>query len=177
MNSFKDLNIDNSWILFLDRDGVINRRIIDDYVKNINEFDFLPGTLEAIAKFTEKFGRIFIVTNQRGIARGLMSKEDLAVVHEYMLKHIEEAGGKIDEIYFCPHDRDEDCGCRKPAPGMAHRAKKEFPEVDFSKSIMVGDSDSDIGFGKNAGMVTVKITTEEYDGLKAESLQDFASRI
>jgi len=177
MNSFKNLKIDGSWTLFLDRDGVINKRLIDNYVKNIDEFEFLPGVQEAIAKFSKFFGRIFVVTNQRGISRGFMSAEDLRLVNNFMLKNIEESGGRIDKIYFCPHDRDENCGCRKPAPGMAFNAKEEFPEVDFSKSIMIGDSVSDIGFGKNAGMITVQITSEEVEGLRAESLFDFASRI
>ncbi len=174
MPSFDDLKIDRSWTLFLDRDGVINKRLIDDYVKNIGEFEFLPGTEKAIARFSKIFGKIFIVTNQRGIARGLMSVKDLEVINGFMLKKIEEAGGKIDKVYFCPHDRDENCGCRKPSPGMAFKARQEFPGIDFSKSIMVGDTDSDIEFGKNAGMITVKITSEEVCGLRAASLEEFS---
>lgn len=160
MDDLKELNIDKTWSLFLDRDGVINIRLIDDYVKNIDEFQFLPGTPEAIAKFSKSFGRVFIVTNQRGIARGLMTKYDLQKVHDHMLKKLLKAGAKIDAIYFCPHDRDQGCGCRKPDIGMALKAKQEFPEVDFKKSIMVGDSNSDIEFGEKAGMHTVRITPD-----------------
>lgn len=168
MNSLNNINIDSSWSLFLDRDGVINKRLIDDYVKNTGEFEFLPGVVDAIAKFSKIFGKIFVVTNQRGIARGLMTEDDLQIVHDLMLKEIQKAGGRVDGIYFCPHDRNQDCGCRKPDVGMALKAKEEFPAVDFKKSIMVGDSTSDMEFGKNAGMITVRIN----DDL---SLDDFAA--
>ncbi len=177
MNSLNDLVIDSSWTLFLDRDGVINKRLIDDYVKNIAEFEFLPGAPEAIARFTKVFGKIFVVTNQRGIARGLMTVEDLGLVNDFMLRGIEEAGGRIDKVFFCPHDRDENCGCRKPDTGMAKQAKAEFPDVDFAKSIMIGDSTSDIEFGKKAGMVTIHITPGRAEGLKAESLSELAGML
>ncbi len=157
LSNLENLKIDKSWTLFLDRDGVINVRLIDDYVKNIGEFEFMPGVPEAIAKLSKIFGRVFVVTNQRGIARKLMTIEDLRQVNDYMLDGVKKAGGRINRIYFCPHDRNEGCGCRKPDTGMALQAKKEFPEVDFKKSIMVGDSTSDLEFGKNAGMYTVHI--------------------
>lgn len=160
MNKLSDLKIDNTWALFLDRDGVINKRLMDDYVKHVGEFEFLPGVPEAIAKFSKIFGKIFIVTNQRGIARGLMTADDLSAVHKYMLEGIQKAGGRIDRIFFCPHDRHENCGCRKPDLGMALKAKEEFPEIDFSKSLMLGDTGSDIKFGETAGMYTVLISDE-----------------
>ncbi len=160
LNYLSNLKIDRTWSLFLDRDGVINKRLIDDYVKNIAEFQFLPGVIEAVAGLSGIFGKIFIVTNQRGIAGGLMSIEDLGRVHGFMLGEIEKAGGRIDKIYFCPHDRDENCGCRKPDIGMALKAREDFPEVDFSKSVMVGDSASDLEFGEKAGMVAVHINDE-----------------
>ncbi|OGI00047.1 MAG: hypothetical protein A2Y25_09055 [Candidatus Melainabacteria bacterium GWF2_37_15] len=158
ISDLRNLKIDSSWSLFLDRDGVINKRLIDDYVKHTGEFEFLSGVLDAIAKFSGIFGKIFVVTNQRGIARGLMTVDDLKLVNDYMLQEIQKSGGKIDKVYFCPHDRGEDCGCRKPDIGMALQARQEFPDVDFSKSIMVGDSTSDMEFGKKAGMIIVRIT-------------------
>ncbi len=177
MQSFNDLRIDSSWTLFLDRDGVINKRLIDDYVKNIDEFEFLPGAQEAIAKLSCIFGKIFVVTNQRGVARDIITVEDVLLVNDYMLSKVEEAGGRINRVYFCPHERNENCGCRKPDIGMANKAKGEFSNVDFSKSIMVGDSPSDIKFGENAGMITVQITSEEIKSLKADSLYDFAQML
>lgn len=177
MQNFKKINIDKSWTLFLDRDGVINKRLIDDYVKNISEFEFLPGVQEAMIKFSEIFGKIFVVTNQRGIARGLMTTDDLSAVNGFMLTQVQKAGGNIDKIYFCPHDRDKDCGCRKPDIGMALKAKKDFPEIDFSKAIMVGDSTSDIKFGKKAGMITVYVTEKDGQGIRVNSLFDFAKML
>lgn len=177
MQKLNDLNIDKSWTLFLDRDGVINKRLIDDYVKNIDEFEFLPGVREAIAKFSGIFGRIFVVTNQRGIARKLMTEQDLLSVNNFMISNLKKTGGKIDKVYFCPHNRHENCGCRKPAIGMALKAKEDFPAISFEKSIMVGDSLSDIEFGKNAGMLTVHITPHEGEGVKAVSLYDFAKML
>jgi len=174
ITDIKELNIDKTWSLFLDRDGVINKRLVDDYVKIIEEFEFLPGVPEAIGKFSQIFGRVFIITNQRGIARELMTENDLNMVHEEMLKGITQAGGKIDRIYFCPHDRNQNCGCRKPAPGMAIKAKKDFPEIDFDKSIMVGDTSSDIEFGKSAGMYTIKVTAKETENFSVESLKNLA---
>lgn len=160
LSGIKNLKIDSSWTLFLDRDGVINKRLMDDYVKHTGEFEFLPGVPQAIARFSKIFGKIFIVTNQRGIARGLMTRDDLQKVHDFMLDGIEKAGGRVDKIYFCPHDRNEGCGCRKPDIGMALLAREEFPEVDFSKAIMVGDTGSDMKFGETAGMKTVLINDE-----------------
>ena len=156
--------IDTSWTLFLDRDGVINVRLIDDYVKNINEFEFLPGVLEAFKIFAEKFGRIIIVTNQQGVGKGLMTMQDVDQVNNFMQKEIEAQKGRIDKIYVCPQLKSDPNNFRKPSPRMAYMAQRDFPEIDFEKSIMIGDSNSDIEFGKNAGMYTILIG-DEFDSL------------
>ena len=156
----RTLKIDRTWTLFLDRDGVINKKLEDDYVKCLDEFEFLPGVLSTIPILNSLFARTLITTNQRGIARNLMTKEDLSIVHEYMLNEVQKFSGKIDKIYFCPHDRHENCGCRKPQPGMALQAQKDFPQIDFSKSLIIGDSISDMKFGKSVGMKTVFISKE-----------------
>ncbi len=117
--------------------------------------------MESLKIFSKIFGHIFIVTNQRGIARNVMSEKDLEIIHNKMMKVINDNGGKVDEIYYCPHDRDEECGCRKPDVGMAKKAKKEFPEINFNTSIIVGDSISDMKFGKELGMYNVFITTSQ----------------
>ena len=170
--------IDKSWTLFLDRDGVINVRLIDDYVKNINEFEFLPGVLEAFKIFAEKFGRIIIVTNQQGVGKGLMTLHDVEEVHKFMMKKIEAQQGRIDKIYVCPQLKSDPDNFRKPSPKMAYMAQHDFPEIDLDKSIMIGDSNSDIEFGRNAGMYTVLIgdepvKTSPHD--KFDSLIDFAT--
>lgn len=153
--------IDGTWTLFLDRDGVINVRLVDDYVKNINEFEFLPGVMEAFKIFSEKFHKIIIVTNQQGVGKGLMTIGDVNAVHDFMIKNIENQKGRVDAIYICPQLKSEPDNFRKPSPKMALMAKADFHEIDFSKSIMLGDSSSDIEFGKNAGMHTVLIGDEQ----------------
>ena len=155
--SLSHCHIDKSWTLFLDRDGVINRRIIDDYVKTLADFIFLEKVPESIKLLSKFFGRIFIVTNQQGIGKGLMTVDDLHLVHQYLVKEIESVGGRIDQIYFCPELAEANHPDRKPEIGMALKAKNDFPEINFSKSIMVGDSISDMEFGLNAGMKNVFI--------------------
>jgi len=164
----KDLNIDKSWTLFLDRDGVINYKIENDYVKNWSQFKFLPDALKAIRVLSKIFGKIIIVTNQRGIGRELMTKEDLREIHRKMLIEISKSGGRIDKIYYCPCNIDDNSRCRKPNTGMALQSKKDFPEIDFSKSIMIGDSLSDMEFGKKLGMLTILIS----ENLKHNSTMD-----
>lgn len=157
--SLKHLNIDRKWALFLDRDGVINKKIENDYVRNWEQFEFLPGVLEALKILSDIFGRIIIVTNQRGIGRGFMTEKDLEYIHRNMLNIFEASGIKVDAIYYCPHDYEREiCNCRKPDMGMGLQAKKDFPDIDFSRSIMVGDSRSDMEFGRSLGMFTVCIS-------------------
>lgn len=152
---------DKSWTLFLDRDGVINKRLMGDYVKRVEDFIFLPGAKEAIKQFSSVFGKIFVVTNQQGIGKGLMTHEDLRKVHEQMLEELKALDARIDAVYYCPALASENAACRKPNTGMAEQAKKDFPEIDFNKSLMVGDSPSDIEMGKRLAMQTAFIGAEE----------------
>lgn len=154
--------IDENWTLFLDRDGVINVRIIDGYVTKIEEFDFLPNVIEAFRIFKDKFKHVVVVTNQQGVGKGLMTESDVEKVHEYMIQEVRTNGGNIDKVYFCPQLKSETDNYRKPSPQMAFFAKNDFPEIDFSKSIMIGDMNSDIEFGKNAGMKTIFIGNNEH---------------
>lgn len=164
MNLFSKYQIDNSWTLFLDRDGVINRKLDNDYVKKWSEFEFLPGVLEAIKYFSLTFGRIVVVTNQQGIGKGIYSHEDLSVIHSNMLSEIIVSGGRIDKVYYCPNLASDNSIDRKPNAGMALKAKLDFPEIDFRKSVMIGDSMSDMEFGKRMEMVTYYITSKiEFD--------------
>lgn len=94
--------INEDWTLFLDRDGVINVRIIDGYVTKIEEFEFLPNVIDAFKIFKNKFKRIIIVTNQQGVGKGIMTIEDVETVHQFMIQQLENNGGKIDKIYMCP---------------------------------------------------------------------------
>ncbi|MEP7321080.1 MAG: HAD-IIIA family hydrolase [Saprospiraceae bacterium] len=157
----------SSWSLFLDRDGVINQRIPDDYVKSWDQFIFLPGVLKALQLLKPFFRHIFIVTNQQGVGKGLMSGTELLHIHKNLKKVVRKHGGWIEEIFYCTELSISQPSCRKPAIGMGLAAKKKYPDIDFSQSIIVGDSGSDIAFGKNLGMVTVFIA-EHDDKLQAD---------
>ncbi|QQR96891.1 MAG: HAD-IIIA family hydrolase [Sphingobacteriales bacterium] len=150
--------IDKTWTLFLDRDGVINKDKDGSYIFNYAEFEFLEGVLNAIQKCSNIFGRIIIVTNQRGIGKQLMSINDLDAIHQNMKNEIEAANGKIDAIYYAPNIDSKDFH-RKPNPGMALLAKHDFQEIDLNKSIMVGNNYSDMQFAKNAGMYSIFVKT------------------
>jgi D-glycero-D-manno-heptose 1,7-bisphosphate phosphatase len=154
--------VDKSWTLFLDRDGVLNHDKDNDYIRNWEEFRFYDETLEALSILSAVFGRIVIVTNQKGVGRGLMTEADLTNIHGNMSLAITAAKGRIDKIYYCS-DLSDESPDRKPNPGMASRAKADFPEIDFAKSIIVGNRLSDMGFGRNAGIHTVFVNTTHPD--------------
>lgn len=124
--------------VFLDRDGVINAKAPEgDYVKSWSEFNFLPGALDGLRALAEHGLRIVVVTNQRGIARGVMTEDDLADIHARMRSAVESAGGRIDAIYHCPHAGG--CNCRKPAPGMLYAAARDHPNLRLEHSALIGD--------------------------------------
>ena len=150
--------IDKTWTLFLDRDGVINHEKHKDYIHTWDEFYFYDGVKEAIAIFAKKFRHIIVITNQRGIGRGLTKLEDVQLIHKNMTSEIESAGGRIDRIYFCP-DPDETSPDRKPNTGMGLQAVKDFAGIDLGKTIMVGNTLSDMQFGRNLGIKTVFLPT------------------
>lgn len=150
-------SINKEWSLFLDRDGVINHDRTP-YTLNAGEFKFYDGVLDAIKKFSSIFSHIFVVTNQRGVGKKMMTEETLLEIHELMTGSIAKTGGRIDKIYYCT-SIDNDHPDRKPNPGMALRAMREHPAVISHKSIMVGNNLSDMKFGKNAGLYTVLLTT------------------
>ena len=143
--------------LFLDRDGVINKKLEGRYVSRWEEFEFIPNTLQAVNILSKLFKRIFIVTNQQGIGKGIMSQNNLLFLHQRMIKEVEKAGGKIDKIYFCPHLEKDNCNCRKPKTGMIKKAILDFPEIEVKNSYLIGDSPSDIQVGKLAGLHTIKV--------------------
>ncbi len=153
--------INKDWTLFLDRDGVINKRLVGDYVKSVEEFEFLDGSLDAICQFSEIFGVIVIVTNQQGIGKGLMTKDDLNSIHAGMLEQIKKYGGRVDHVFYCPELAADNPECRKPNTGMGLKAKSMFPQIDFKKSLMLGDSISDMKFGEGLGTQFAFIGSDE----------------
>ena len=146
--------------LFLDRDGVINVKLDGQYVKNPDDFEFMIGAKAAISKLSKIFNRILIVTNQQGIEKGIMSDNDLGVLHEYMLFELKKNGGVVDKIYYCPHLAIKSCNCRKPNPGMIQQALIDFPDIKVEDSYLIGDSDTDIIAGSKMGLITVKVDNE-----------------
>jgi len=172
--------IEKGWSLFLDRDGVINKRIPDDYVMTPEQFEFIPGVLVAFPMLAAHFGRIVVVSNQQGIGKGLMSEAMLETIHSDMLAGISKAGGRIDKVYYCPHLKASGSFMRKPNIGMGLLARKNYPDIHFSHSVMAGDSLSDMRFGKRLGMLTVFISNDlkairSYPGLIDQSFPDLCT--
>ena len=155
--------------LLLDRDGVINVLRPGDYVKSIDEFVFCDGALEALRLLDPLFRRIVIVTNQRGVGRGLMRDADLQQIHDWMCARIRAAGGRIDRIYVCT-DTDDANPRRKPNTGMIYEVLADFPDIDPQRSILAGDSDSDLLFAQRAGIPAVRIG-------ESDNLLTFARRL
>jgi len=138
-------------VVFLDRDGVINKKMPKrDYVKKWEEFKFLPGALRAISKLTKSGYEIYIISNQAGIGRGIMSEGALFEIHKNMEEEIEKKGGKLSGIYYCHHNWNNNCLCRKPKPGMLFRAAIEY-QIDLPSAVFIGDDERDIQAGKAAG--------------------------
>lgn len=177
---------DHTWTLFLDRDGVINERLPGEYVKDWDGFDFIPGSIKAIERLSAVFGRIIVVTNQAGIGKGLMTEDDLFQIHRMLLKTVDLLDGRIDKIYHAPDKPDKPTSMRKPGTGMALQAQKDFPEINFVKSVIVGDSVSDMKLGHQLGMIKVFIDgkdehpdhiTECNPHYQFKSLSEFAKKV
>lgn len=150
-----------SWSLFLDRDGVINQRDFNGYILNWSDFYFTPGLLENASAINALFGQIFVVTNQQCVAKELISSADLAAMHEQMVQELATHGLQIQQVVAATERKGEEPFRRKPNTAMALEIKERFPAVDFQKSIMVGDTDSDIAFGKALGMLTILVRSQE----------------
>ncbi len=154
--------------IFLDRDGVINKTSEESpfvqnppnygYVRTWEGFDFLPNSRKAIRNLTQNGYRVIVVTNQAGIGRGLYTEDALNDIHRRMCAEVAAAGGKIHAVYYCPHHPDDGCECRKPKPGMLHRAAREHG-IDVSKTYFIGDSLGDIEAGHSAGASTILVLT------------------
>jgi D-glycero-D-manno-heptose 1,7-bisphosphate phosphatase len=146
--------------VFLDRDGVVNRKQPEGaYVTDWREFEWLPGAVEAIARLNRAGMTVILVTNQRGIALGLYTHEQVELIHKNMRAHLALHGARVDGIYYCPHDVGE-CRCRKPDVGLFEQACKDFPLASADNSVVIGDSLSDIQAGQRMGMRTIFIQGE-----------------
>lgn len=158
--------------VFLDRDGVINRRAPQgEYITRWEEMSFLPGAADAISLLNRAGFRVIVVTNQRCVAKGLITSQALEAMHQRMCDALEQAGARIDGVYYCPHEKQAGCGCRKPAPGMLLRAKAEYG-IDLPPSWMIGDSEMDVEAGKSAGCKTARLLL---DNRMADSRADLVA--
>jgi D-glycero-D-manno-heptose 1,7-bisphosphate phosphatase len=143
--------------VFLDRDGTINRGAAEgDYIRSAEEIELLPGAAEAIRTLNQLPAKVVVVTNQRGIALGLMSEDDLAAVNARLEELLAAEGAQLDAILHCPHGKDE-CDCRKPGPGMFERATREIPGVSLEGAAMIGDSPLDVEAGNRLGLTTIRL--------------------
>jgi len=142
---------------FLDRDGVINRKPPEgQYVTRWEDLRFLPGVPEAIILLTGAGYSVFVVSNQRGVAKGLPTQDELVAIHRRMCQELAAVGATITQVYYCPHEKQPPCRCRKPAPGMLLTAAQTH-KLDLTSSWMIGDSEIDVEAGRNAGCRTVRI--------------------
>lgn len=161
--------IDKDWTLFLDRNGTINERKIGS-VKSWHEFIFIKDIPQTIATLNKYFGRIIIVSNQQEIGKELFTHEELKNIHAKMLEVFDYYDAYIDEIYYESSLAVFDSYNRKPNPGMAMSAKKDYPDIDFKKSVMIGDQLIDIKFGHQLGMKTIWIENEWESGDREQIL-------
>lgn len=143
----------NKRVVFLDRDGVINKKIEGDYVRRWEQFRFLPNSIKALQLLTKNNYQIYIITNQRGVAKKLMTEKQLQSIHRQMVKQLKKKGVRIGGIYYCPHNIEDNCDCRKPKSGLFYQASnKHF--IDLTKTIFIGDSKTDFVAGNGAGCQT-----------------------
>jgi histidinol-phosphate phosphatase family protein len=148
----------NSGAVFLDRDGVINHPPSEArrYIRSWKEFRFIPGTLRALRKLHEAKKRVIVVSNQAGVGKKIMTQKQLDELTQRMRTTVEKSGGKLHAVYYCTHTPSAECGCRKPRTGMLKKARRKFG-IDLGRSIVVGDSPSDILMGQLAGCATVMV--------------------
>jgi D-glycero-D-manno-heptose 1,7-bisphosphate phosphatase len=143
--------------VFLDRDGVINEKMPEgSYVRSPAELRLLDGAAQAIASLNRAGLRVIVLSNQRGIALGLYTADDVRAIHAALEDQFAACGAHLDGFHFCPHDKNQ-CNCRKPLPGLFEQAVADHPDITAASSVMIGDSLSDIEFGRRLGMRTIFI--------------------
>ncbi len=149
---------------FLDRDGVLNEKMPEDrYVGRWGDFRVLRGVPEALRRLNQAGLRVIVVSNQRCIARGLSTAAEVDAIHAAFQSHLKSAGARVDAFFMCPHEKNE-CNCRKPLPGLFEQAVAQFPDISAAASVMIGDSLSDVEFGRRLGMKTVLIESDPIAG-------------
>jgi D-glycero-D-manno-heptose 1,7-bisphosphate phosphatase len=161
-------------LVILDRDGVINEDS-DDFIKTLDEWIPIPGSIDAIARLSQNGFTVTIATNQSGIGRGIIDLDNLEAIHERLNELVEDAGGKIAGIFYCPHHPDDDCECRKPKPGLITAIEAELGESALG-SWMIGDSLRDLEAGESKGCVPVLVRTGKGERTLAKLQNDYAEK-
>ncbi len=161
-------NILSGYTIFLDRDGTLNPD--PGYINSPDQFELFPGVPEALARLKRAGARLIVVTNQSGIARGFLTRDDLDAVHMKLKRLLDAADVSLDAIYFCPHHPDDGCDCRKPNRGMLDQAVREWG-VNLDQSYLIGDHTRDIELAKRIGARSVLVTTGVVSPLEAEGLK------
>lgn len=144
----------NKQAILFDRDGVLNQRRTNDYVKSIKEFIWCHGALDSLQRLYQVGYPLFIITNQAGIGKGIFTFDQLNQIHRRLYYDVLNVGAKVEQIYVCPHTPEDCCNCRKPQPGLLLQAAKDY-KLDLLNSIFIGDSESDITAGNVAGCITI----------------------
>jgi D-glycero-D-manno-heptose 1,7-bisphosphate phosphatase len=167
------LHVGDDWTVFVDRDGVINRRVVGDYVRSTAQLELLPGSIDALARLSRAAAHVIVVTNQAGIGKGLLTVDDFERVNGVIIDAVVATGGHLDAVLHCPHVPADACRCRKPGPGLAEQADERFGDIDHARSVMIGDSAGDIRFGADLGMATVLVTGTggDHDGAPEPDLR------
>ena len=153
--------------VILDRDGVINADS-DAYIKSVEEWQPLPGSIEAIARLSRAGWRVVVCTNQSGVGRGLLSETTLASIHDTLCRQVEEHGGRVDGIFHCPHRPEEGCDCRKPLPGLLRRAAETF-NLDLQNLPVIGDSQRDLDAARAVGALPLLVRTGNGEATAAQT--------
>ncbi|MBB3607007.1 histidinol-phosphate phosphatase family protein [Mycolicibacterium sp. BK556] len=175
--------IGRDWCLFLDRDGVINRQIVDDYVRSWADFEWLPRARDAIKKLSEWAPHLVVVTNQQGVGKHLMSIDAVTTIHQNIQAALIQDGVTVNGFQVCPHLESQHCSCRKPQPGLVLDWLNDHPAVEASLSVVAGDSPSDMELAQNVatavgGCVSIGIggraSVVGFANASFNSLWDFA---
>ncbi len=143
--------------VLLDRDGVVNQRIVGSYVSSWEKFVFLQGALEGLRLLTQQGYRTIIVSNQAGVGKGLMTAEDLQEITRRFVEEVDAQGGRIQTVYYCTHQAEDDCQCRKPKPGLLLKARAEH-HFAFEDTFLIGDSESDLLAAYAVGCPTIMVS-------------------
>jgi histidinol-phosphate phosphatase family protein len=174
--------VGREWCLFLDRDGVINRQVVGDYVRSWRHFEWLPGAHLALTKLRKWAPHLVVVTNQQGVGKGLMSCDDVAAIHRHVQAELASGGVTIDAFLMCPHLESAQCACRKPRPGLVLDWLGQHPDSEPSLSMVVGDSLVDLELAQNVaglagGCASIQVGSASLGGIadaSFDSLCDFA---